>query len=622
MSNSKIIKFVVGLIFTIFLLNNLIPSEDKIVESPYNIFINNISQGLVKEVLMEGQNITYEVDGVDKLTVIPPSGDSKLIDTLLENKVNIITPQSEKPSVLLALLFQLLPILIIIGFLYYFMKGSGGGGGGGILSFGKSKAKLQNPEDNKTTFADVAGNRESIEEVKEIVSFLQEPQKYWDLGGNIPRGCLLLGPPGTGKTLLAKAVAGEAGVPFYSISGSDFVEMFVGVGASRVRGMFEEARKNAPCIIFVDEIDAIGRKRGGGMGGSNDERESTLNQMLVEMDGFKEREAVIMIGATNRADVLDPALLRPGRFDRQVHIGLPDILGREEILKIHIRTKKVDDSVKANIIARGTPGFSGADLANLCNEAALYAARDEADFIKMKHFDDAKDKILMGEAKKGSVMKESEKINTAYHESGHAIIGWELQQKGEHDPVYKVSIIPRGRALGVTMYLPEEDKYSLNKREIEAQICSLYGGRIAEELTLGKEGVTTGASNDIERATEMAYNMVTRWGLTDELGPQLYGRKENGTGFSGYESRPMALETTLKIDESVKRITNQCYKDAEEILKRNKDKLVVMKDSLMKYETISASQIQEIMEGKIPTPPDHWEDHHFDDEVIMDQYKI
>jgi len=495
------------------------------------------------------------------------------------------------------------------------MKKMGGGkGGASPFSFGKSKAKLMAPEELKVTFDDVAGNKEAIGEVKEIVDFLRDPHKYWKLGAKIPHGVLMLGPPGTGKTLLAKAVAGEANVPFYSISGSDFVEMFVGVGASRVRDMFQEARKNAPCIIFVDEIDAMGRARGAGTGGGNDEREQTLNQMLVEMDGFDERDAVIVMAATNRADVLDPALLRPGRFDRQVNVGLPDVKGRTDILKIHLKKKFISDDVSPENIARGTPMFSGADLANLANEAALMAAKCGNEIITMEDFENAKDKIIMGPAKQGHVMREQEKQNTAYHESGHAIVGWHLTEENKsHDPVYKVSILPRGRALGVTMYLPEEDRYSMSYDEANAQICSLYGGRIAEHMTLGKGGVTTGASNDIERATEIAYNMVTRWGYSEKLGATLYAVKDGGQGFSGNSQRPVSEDTRKLIDSEVARITQECYEKAEDILNNNKDKLELMMEALMKYETIDRQQIEIIMnKGKAPHEPKNWSDSNDD----------
>jgi cell division protease FtsH len=476
------------------------------------------------------------------------------------------------------------------------------------MAFGKSKAKLLSEDQIKTTFSDVAGCDEAKEDVKELVEFLREPGKYQKLGGKIPRGVLMVGQPGTGKTLLAKAIAGEARVPFFSISGSDFVEMFVGVGASRVRDMFEQAKKQAPCIIFIDEIDAVGRSRGVGIGGGNDEREQTLNQLLVEMDGFEVNDGIIVIAATNRPDVLDPALLRPGRFDRQVVVGLPDIRGREQILQVHMKKAPVSDDVNASLIARGTPGFSGADLANLVNEAALFAARANRSEVTMEEFEKAKDKILMGAERKTMVMSEKEKENTAYHEAGHAIVG---RLVPEHDPVYKVSIIPRGRALGVTMFLPEEDRHSISKRGIESNICSLYGGRIAEELTLGKEGVTTGASNDIERATKYARNYVTKWGLSDKLGAQLYSEDEQGgyLGSSGGgQMAHLSDDTARTIDSEVKDLLDSCYQRATQILVDNRDKLEMMKDALMEYETIDSDQIDDIMSGTKPRPPKGWGD--------------
>ena len=503
------------------------------------------------------------------------------------------------------------PVLIIIALFFFFMRqmqGGGVGGKGGPMSFGKSKAKLLGEDQIKVTFADVAGVDEAKEDVKELVDFLREPDKFQRLGGRIPRGVLMVGQPGTGKTLLAKAIAGEAKVPFFSISGSDFVEMFVGVGASRVRDMFDQAKKQSPCIIFIDEIDAVGRHRGAGLGGGHDEREQTLNQLLVEMDGFEGNDGVIVMAATNRPDVLDPALLRPGRFDRQVVVSLPDIRGREQILKVHMRNVPIDDRVEASVIARGTPGFSGADLANLVNEAALFAARANRRLVTMEEFEKAKDKIMMGAERKSMVMSEKERINTAYHEAGHAIVG---RLMPEHDPVYKVSIIPRGRALGVTMFLPEEDRYSISRRSILSQICSLYGGRIAEEMTLGKEGVTTGASNDIQRATEMARNMVTKWGLTDELGPLLYSEDE-GEVFLGrsaaHQAKTVSVDTAIAIDREVRRIIDECYARAKEILEENRDILELMKDALMEYETIDTDQIDDIMERKKPRPPADWSD--------------
>ncbi len=499
------------------------------------------------------------------------------------------------------------PILIIIALFVFFMRQmQGGGGGKGPMSFGKSKARLMSEDQIKTTFGDVAGCDEAKEDVKELVDFLRDPSKFQRLGGRIPKGVLMVGPPGTGKTLLAKAIPGEAKVPFFTISGSDFVEMFVGVGASRVRDMFEQAKKQSPCIIFIDEIDAVGRHRGAGMGGGHDEREQTLNQLLVEMDGFEGNEGVIVIAATNRPDVLDPALLRPGRFDRQVVVSLPDIIGREQILKVHLKKVPLADGIEPAVIARGTPGFSGADLANLVNEAALFAARRNQRLVTMEELELAKDKIMMGAERKSMVMNEKEKLNTAYHESGHAIVG---RLMPEHDPVYKVSIIPRGRALGVTMFLPEEDKYSHSKRFLISSICSLFGGRIAEELTLGFEGVTTGASNDIERATQLARNMVTKWGLSEKLGPLQYDTEseEPFLGRSAGQSHTVySPETAQRIDEEVRNIIDTCYEKARQILIENRDKLDLMADALMKYETIDRYQIDDIMEGRTPRPPKGW----------------
>lgn len=483
--------------------------------------------------------------------------------------------------------------------------GGGIGGKGGPMSFGKSKARMMTEDQVKVTLDDVAGADEAKEEVGEIVDFLRDPEKYQNLGGNIPRGVLMVGPPGTGKTLLAKAIAGEAKVPFFSISGSDFVEMFVGVGASRVRDMFEQAKAHAPCIIFIDEIDAVGRSRGAGMGGGNDEREQTLNQMLVEMDGFEGNEGVIVIAATNRADVLDPALLRPGRFDRQVTVGLPDVRGREQILKVHMRKVPLSDDVKPALIARGTPGFSGADLANLVNEAALFAARGNERLVTQAHFEKAKDKILMGVERKSMVMSEEEKKLTAYHEAGHAIVGYLVP---EHDPVYKVSIMPRGRALGVTMYLPEEDSYSYSKRKLESQLSSLYGGRIAEEMIFGSEAVTTGASNDIMRATQIARNMVTKWGLSDKLGPLMYEEEDNGSLMGSSRNANVSGEISKEIDMEIRKLIDRNYERAEKLLTDNVSILHAMADALMKYETIDADQVKNLMEGKEPGEPKDWKE--------------
>ena len=585
------------------------PRENSTLD--YSQFLTEVSSGQVKRIETEGFNIYAERrDGSEFKTIRPYMEDPKLIDDLLEANVEIIGREPEQPSLFRQLLVACFPILIIIAVFMFFMRQmqGGAGGRGGPMSFGKSKARLLGEDQIKTTFADVAGCDEAKEEVKELVDFLRDPSKFQKLGGRIPRGVLMVGQPGTGKTLLAKAIAGEAKVPFFSISGSDFVEMFVGVGASRVRDMFEQAKKQSPCIIFIDEIDAVGRHRGAGLGGGHDEREQTLNQLLVEMDGFDGNDGVIVIAATNRPDVLDPALLRPGRFDRQVVVGLPDLRGREQILKVHMRKVPINDDVNPSVIARGTPGFSGADLANLVNEAALFAARANERLVAMTQFELAKDKIMMGAERKSMVMSEKEKLNTAYHEAGHAIVG---RLVPEHDPVYKVSIIPRGRALGVTMFLPEEDRYSHSKRHINSQICSLFGGRIAEEMINGSDGVTTGASNDIQRATEIARNMVTKWGLSDKMGPLMYdeAQEEVFLGRSaGNQSSNISSKTLIDIDDEVRRIVDECYATATTILEENRDKLDSMADALMMYETIDSDQIDDIMSGNTPRRPANWDD--------------
>jgi cell division protease FtsH len=576
----------------------------------YSQFVQMVQDGQVRQVTIDGLQVQgVRNDGSQFTTVRPQVSDNKLMDDLLANNVEVIGKEPERQSLWTQLLVAAFPILIIIALFMFFMRQmQGGGGGKGPMSFGKSKARLMSEDQIKTTFGDVAGVDEAKEDVKELVDFLRDPSKFQRLGGRIPKGVLMVGQPGTGKTLLAKAIAGEAKVPFFSISGSDFVEMFVGVGASRVRDMFEQAKKQSPCIIFIDEIDAVGRHRGAGMGGGHDEREQTLNQLLVEMDGFEGNEGVIVIAATNRPDVLDPALLRPGRFDRQVVVPLPDIIGREQILKVHLKKVPLADGVEAQMIARGTPGFSGADLANLVNEAALFAARRNQRLVSMEELELAKDKIMMGAERKSMVMSEKEKRNTAYHESGHAIVG---RLMPEHDPVYKVSIIPRGRALGVTMFLPEEDKYSHSKRYLISSICSLFGGRIAEELTLGFDGVTTGASNDIERATSLARNMVTRWGLSEKLGPLQYDTdsEEPFLGRSAGQAQTVySPETAQRIDEEVRNIIDECYDKAKQILVDNRDKLDMMAEALMKYETIDRHQIDDIMEGRDPRPPKGWGD--------------
>jgi cell division protease FtsH len=577
----------------------------------YSEFLSNVRNGQVAEVHIQsndsGNAITgLTVDGSEFKTFGPP--DPKLVDDLVENKVEITAEPPAERSVFVDLILGVAPILLLIGVWVYFMRQmQGGGAGRGAMSFGKSRAKLQGEDQVKVTFEDVAGVEEAKEEVGELVEFLRNPGKFQKLGGHIPRGVLMVGSPGTGKTLLAKAIAGEAKVPFFSISGSDFVEMFVGVGASRVRDMFDQAKKHAPCIIFIDEIDAVGRHRGAGLGGGHDEREQTLNQLLVEMDGFEGGEGVIVIAATNRPDVLDPALLRPGRFDRQVVVPLPDIRGREAILKVHMRKVPIDDNVNAKVIARGTPGFSGADLANLVNEAALFAARDNARAVTQDHLDRAKDKIMMGTERRSMVMSEKEKLLTAYHEAGHAIVGRVVP---EHDPVYKVTIIPRGRALGVTMFLPEQDKYSISRLQLDSQLASLFGGRVAEEIVYGEEHVTTGASNDIERATQIARNMVTKWGLTENLGPLTYSEDEDEVflGRSVTQHKHVSDETARRIDVEVRSIIDAAHTRAKDILESHRDNLNLMADALMKYETINGDQIDQIMEGREPDPPEDWQD--------------
>lgn len=577
---------------------------------PYSRFVEQVENGEVDSVVIDGAVVTGRTVSNEKFeTVLPNIADIDLMPMLLKSGVAIEGRQPEKQSLWTQLLVATFPILLIVAIFMFFLRQmqGGAGGRGGPMTFGKSRARLLSEDQIKTTFADVAGCDEAKEEVQELVEFLRDPGKFQRLGGKIPRGVLMVGPPGTGKTLLAKAIAGEAKVPFFTISGSDFVEMFVGVGASRVRDMFEQAKKQAPCIVFIDEIDAVGRSRGAGLGGGHDEREQTLNQLLVEMDGFEPNDGVIVIAATNRPDVLDSALLRPGRFDRQVVVSAPDIRGREQILKVHMRKVPLGDDVDPKTIARGTPGFSGADLANLVNEAALFAARSNKRVVGMEEFEKAKDKILMGAERKTMVMSEKEKRNTAYHEAGHAIVG---RLVPEHDPVYKVSVIPRGRALGVTMYLPEEDKYSQSKLALEGRICSLFGGRIAEEMILGKDGVTTGASNDILRATEIARNMVTKWGLSEKLGPLSY-EEDEGEVFLGRQytqRRHVSEQTAREIDAEARAIIDRCYAKAQQILKDNVDKLHIMADALMQYETLDSDQIDDIMAGRKVRPPKGWSD--------------
>ena len=576
---------------------------------PYSTFIEMVKQGQVSETTIDGRDIKGKLgSGSAFSTYSPETNNTAMVGDLLTHNVEIIATPPEGQSIWVQMLISWFPFLLLIGVWVFFMRQmQGGGGGRGAMSFGKSKARMLGEDQINVSFDDVAGAEEAKEEVAELVEFLKDPSKFQKLGGKIPSGVLMLGAPGTGKTLLARAIAGEAKVPFFTISGSDFVEMFVGVGASRVRDMFETAKKHAPCIIFIDEIDAVGRHRGAGVGGGHDEREQTLNQLLVEMDGFEGNEGVIVIAATNRPDVLDPALLRPGRFDRQVVVPLPDIRGREQILKVHIRKVPEAKDVKPSIIARGTPGFSGADLANLVNEAALFAARENCKEVDMSHFERAKDKIMMGAERRSMVMSEEEKRNTAYHEAGHAIVGRIVP---DHDPVYKVSIIPRGRALGVTMFLPEEDTYSQSKKKLESMISSLFGGRIAEELTLGADNVTTGASNDIERATDIARNMVTKWGLSERLGPLAYSEDEGEVflGRSVTQHKNMGDDTARIIDEEIRAFIDRNYERAETILKERINILHMMADALMKYETIDAAQIDALMEGKEPPPPKDWTD--------------
>ena len=574
----------------------------------YTTFVYDVSNSQVKEARFDANEVTLtKNDGSKYMTVMPPLEDKKLLDDLLNKKVKIEGTPFEKRSLLSQILISWFPMLFLVGVWIFFMRQMQGGGGK-AMSFGKSRAKMLNQDQIKVTFADVAGCDEAKEEVGEVVDFLREPKKFQNLGGKIPKGILMVGPPGTGKTLLAKAIAGEAKVPFFTISGSDFVEMFVGVGASRVRDMFEQAKKNAPCLIFIDEIDAVGRQRGAGLGGGHDEREQTLNQMLVEMDGFGGNEGVIVIAATNRPDVLDPALTRPGRFDRQVVVGLPDVKGREQILKVHMRKVPVADDVDAMTLARGTPGYSGADLANLVNEAALFAARSNKRTVSMLEFEKAKDKINMGPERRTMIMTDKQKESTAYHEAGHAIVGYLVP---EHDPVHKVTIIPRGRALGVTFFLPEGDQISISQKQLESKLSTLYAGRLAEDLIYGEENISTGASNDIKVATNIARNMVTQWGFSDKLGPILYTEDEGEVflGRSMAKAKHMSDETAHAIDEEVRAIVNRNYARARQILIDNIDILHAMKDALVKYETIEEEQIKQLMNREPVTPPSGWEDN-------------
>jgi len=601
----NLLLWVVIAIVLMSVFNNFTATKTAPKAMAYSSFIELVRQGDVKEVTISGRNIEGVKESGERFASFAPDDDG-LVGELLNNNVAINAQPPEKPGMMMSLFINWFPLLILVGLWIFFMRQMQGGmGGRGAMSFGKSRARMLSEDQVKVTFQDVAGADEAKEEVAEIVDFLRDPSKYQKLGGKIPKGVLMVGPPGTGKTLLARAIAGEAKVPFFTISGSDFVEMFVGVGASRVRDMFEQAKKHAPCIIFIDEIDAVGRHRGAGLGGGHDEREQTLNQLLVEMDGFEGNEGVIVIAATNRPDVLDPALLRPGRFDRQVVVPLPDVRGREQILKVHMRKIPVADDVKASIIARGTPGFSGADLANLVNESALFAARANKRLVDMDDLEKAKDKIMMGAERRSMVMSEDEKRLTAYHEAGHAIVG---RLVPEHDPVHKVSIIPRGRALGVTLFLPEEDRYSYTKQRLESQISSLFGGRIAEEIIFGAESVTTGAQNDIHRATDIARHMVTKWGLSERLGPLTYGEDEQEIflGHSVTQHKNVSDETAHVIDEEVRYLIDRNYERSRRLLTENLDNLHAMAAALMKYETIDHDQIDDIMAGQPPRQPRDW----------------
>ncbi|MGH8651376.1 MAG: ATP-dependent zinc metalloprotease FtsH [Gammaproteobacteria bacterium] len=609
----NILLWVIIALVLMLVFNNFGPRQSAGPQVEYSQFVDDVKRGRVKLVNFDERTIRGEmVDGTKFTVFSPETSNSALIGELLDNGVAVEAEPPEQQSMLMQIFISWFPMLLLIGVWIFFMRQmQGGSGGRGALSFGKSRARLLGEDQVKVTFNDVAGAEEAKEEVAELVEFLRDPAKFQKLGGKIPRGVLMVGSPGTGKTLIARAIAGEAKVPFFTISGSDFVEMFVGVGASRVRDMFEQAKKHAPCIIFIDEIDAVGRHRGAGLGGGHDEREQTLNQLLVEMDGFEGNEGIIIIAATNRPDVLDPALLRPGRFDRQVVVPLPDIRGREQILKVHMRKVPLAEDVKPGIIARGTPGFSGADLANLINEAALFAARASKRVVEMADFEKAKDKILMGAERRSMVMSDEEKKLTAYHEAGHAIVG---RLVPDHDPVYKVTIIPRGRALGVTMFLPEQDRLSMSRRQLESQICSLFGGRVAEELIFGTGRVTTGASNDIERATTLARNMVTRWGLSERLGPLAYSEDEGEVflGHSVTKHKMMSDETAHSIDQEIRRIIEETYQRSRQLLKDNIHILHTMAEGLLKYETLESEQIDDLMSGKEPRPPKGWNEESRD----------
>lgn len=603
----NLLLWVVICVVLIAVFSNFSKHEPTTKAYTYSQFVKAVDDGQVSSVVIQEQTVTGTTKDNQQFSTYLPMSDPQLLSQLVKSGVSVDAREPKQQSLFLHMLISWLPFIFLILLGFYFMRQmqGGAGGRGGPMSFGRSKARLLTQDQVKVTFKDVSGVEEAKEEVQELVEFLRDPGKFQKLGGKIPCGVLLVGPPGTGKTLLAKAVAGEAKVPFFTISGSDFVEMFVGVGASRVRDMFTQAKKHAPCIIFIDEIDAVGRHRGAGLGGGHDEREQTLNQLLVEMDGFEGKEGVIVMAATNRPDVLDPALLRPGRFDRQVVVPLPDIKGREGILEVHMRKIPAAKDVKPALIARGTPGFSGADLANLVNEAALFAARANKKKVGMVEFEKAKDKIMMGAERRSMVMSEEEKKLTAYHEAGHAIVGLNMP---DHDPVYKVTIIPRGRALGVTMFLPEEDRYSYSKRRLLSRLAGLYGGRIAEELIFGADHVTTGASNDIEKATEIVRNMVTKWGLSEKLGPMAYGEDENEVflGRSVTQHNNVSDDTSAAIDTEVRRIVDETYAAAKKVLETHQPILHLMAKALIKYETIDQKQIKEIMAGNEPTPPEDW----------------
>lgn len=601
-------NLVLWLIIAVILMSvfsNFGPRHAQVTKYPYSQFVEQVKRGEIKSVTIDNRQIRGVTRSEENFITYMPMQDDYLLADLMKNNVTVVGKAPEQQSLLMSIFISWFPIILFIGVWMYFMRQMQGGGGRGAMTFGKSRARLLGEDQVKVTFADVAGVDEAKEEVKELVDFLKDPEKFQRLGGRIPRGVLLVGQPGTGKTLLARAIAGEAKAPFFTISGSDFVEMFVGVGASRVRDMFDQAKKHAPCIIFIDEIDAVGRHRGAGLGGGHDEREQTLNQLLVEMDGFEGNEGVIIIAATNRPDVLDKALLRPGRFDRQVVVGLPDVRGREQILRVHMRKIPLSDNVDPKVIARGTPGFSGADLANLVNEAALSSARHNKRLVDMDEMENAKDKIMMGVERHSMVMSPQERKLTAYHEAGHAIVGLTVK---DHDPVYKVSIIPRAAALGITMFLPEQDRYSYSRRRLESQIASLFGGRLAEELIFGADSVTTGASNDIKRATEIARNMVTKWGLSERLGPLTYSEDE-GEVFLGHSvstRKEVSSSTASVIDEEVRKIIDINYERAKAILVEKESILHKMAEALLKYETIDANQLDDLMQGRTPREPQGW----------------